>query len=119
MNGLFFLEGAGVLVLGFVLWKRGTFRGGKKRSKLEEKAVAVGRGHMWYGQGGPKKGPTCLLLHGFATDKSQWEDVAGLLIAAGYTVVVPDLPGFGANLRDIDGKYDATSLAKQLRRFLR
>jgi len=120
MSGLFFLEGAGVLALLFVLWKRGTFGGGgRKKSKLEEKAVPVGRGHMWYLQGGPKKGPTVVLLHGFATDKSQWEEVAAALVAANYTVVVPDLPGFGANLRDIDGKYDATSLAKQLRSFAR
>lgn len=119
MSGFFFLEGAGVLALAFVLWKRGTFGNLRKNSKLEEKAAPVGRGHVWYTQGGPKKGPTCVLLHGFAADKSQWEEVATLLIAAGYTVVVPDLPGFGANLRDIDGKYDATSLAKQLRTFVR
>jgi pimeloyl-ACP methyl ester carboxylesterase len=74
---------------------------------------------MWYLAGPKAKGPTVVLLHGFATDKEQWVAVARLLFEAGYHVIAPDLPGFGANFRDEEGKYDATSMAKQLRSFAR
>ncbi|HXT22655.1 MAG TPA: alpha/beta fold hydrolase [Thermoanaerobaculia bacterium] len=122
MNWLFFAEGAGVVALAYVLYKRGTFSGGKgggsKSTKIEEKVVAIGKGQISYlTAGNPKAISTVVLLHGFAADKEHWLDVIPLLAAEGYQVVAPDLPGFGANFPDPDGQFDATSLAKQVRTF--
>jgi pimeloyl-ACP methyl ester carboxylesterase len=41
-------------------------------------------------------GPTVLLLHGWAGRAADWRYLAGDLIAAGWRVVVPDLPAHGA-----------------------
>lgn len=119
MNALFLAEAAAVVALLFVLYKRGTFGAlGKGKPKIEERLVSVGRGQMSYLMGS-RKGPTVLLLHGFAADKEHWLEVIPHLEAAGYQVVAPDLPGFGANFRDVTGQYDAASLARQIRTFAR
>ncbi len=41
--------------------------------------------------------PAIVLLHGWPLDRSLWADVASDLAAAGFRVVCPDLPGFGAS----------------------
>jgi abhydrolase domain-containing protein 6 len=119
MSWLFLVEAVGVTALLYVLWKRGTFARFRKGGAggvagLEEKRVTVGRTEIGYFIGS-KKGPTVMLLHGFGTDKEQWLPVVPYLEAAGYHVVVPDMPGFGSNFREVDAKYDATSIARQLR----
>lgn len=40
-------------------------------------------------------GPVVLLLHGHPRTSATWHRVAPLLVAEGYTVVCPDLPGYG------------------------
>jgi len=127
VNWLFVAEGAGVVALVYVLYKRGTFsrgkggggaKGGGGSRKVEERAVVVGKGQISYlTAGNPKATSTIVLLHGFAADKEHWLDVIPLLAAAGHQVFAPDLPGFGANFPDPDGQYDATALAKQVRSF--
>jgi abhydrolase domain-containing protein 6 len=115
---LLLAQAAGVAALLYVLYRRGTFGKLGGKPKIEERLVSVGRGQMAYLMGS-KKGPTVLLLHGFAADKEHWLDVIPFLEAAGYQVVAPDLPGFGANFRDVQGQYDGTSLARQVRTFAR
>lgn len=41
--------------------------------------------------------PPVVLLHGWPLDRSLWAAVASDLVAVGYRVVCPDLPGFGAS----------------------
>lgn len=41
------------------------------------------------------KGPPVLLLHGYPQTHACWHKVAPKLVAAGYTVVCPDLRGYG------------------------
>jgi len=41
--------------------------------------------------------PLIVLLHGWPLDRSIWADVASDLVAAGFRVICPDLPGFGAS----------------------
>lgn len=41
------------------------------------------------------RGPAVLLLHGHPRTGSTWHRVAPDLVAEGFTVVVPDLPGYG------------------------
>ena len=42
-------------------------------------------------------GPAVLLLHGHPRTSATWHRVAPLLVAAGFTVVCPDLRGYGAS----------------------
>jgi 3-oxoadipate enol-lactonase len=42
-------------------------------------------------------GPAVVLLHPFPLDHRAWSDNAPALVAAGYRVVAPDYPGFGAS----------------------
>jgi pimeloyl-ACP methyl ester carboxylesterase len=44
---------------------------------------------------GPRDGPALLLIHGFPFDRGMWRFQVGPLTAAGYRVVVAELPGFG------------------------
>lgn len=42
-------------------------------------------------------GPAVLLLHGHPRTAATWHRVAPLLVDAGYTVICPDLRGYGAS----------------------
>src|SRR3954462_10344130 len=44
-------------------------------------------------------GPVVLLLHGHPRTHTTWWRVAPLLVDAGFTVVCPDLPGYGESAR--------------------
>jgi pimeloyl-ACP methyl ester carboxylesterase len=55
-------------------------------------------------------GPPVVLLHGWAETWVTWRQVARLLAAAGYSVVVPDLRGFGDSARPPSG-YDKKTVA--------
>ncbi|MGO4222887.1 alpha/beta fold hydrolase [Lysobacter sp. TAF61] len=48
-----------------------------------------------YAEAGPKKGPPVILLHGWPYDIHSYAEVAPLLAAAGYRVIVPHLRGYG------------------------
>ncbi|KUL93897.1 alpha/beta hydrolase [Bosea sp. WAO] len=53
-------------------------------------------------------GPPLLLLHGHPRTHTTWHEVAGVL-RTGYTVVCPDLPGFGGSFKPIDRPDHANS----------
>ncbi|GAA2635342.1 alpha/beta fold hydrolase [Streptomyces axinellae] len=55
------------------------------------------------------EGPAVLLLHGFPHTWQLWSDVWGAL-ARRHRLIAPDLRGFGASARAVDG-YDAGTLA--------
>ncbi|MCF6421420.1 alpha/beta fold hydrolase [Amycolatopsis tucumanensis] len=61
-------------------------------------------------------GPAVLLLHGWPQTGYAWRHVVPLL-ADRYTVVVPDLPGFGASSR-MTGGYDKRSVAEVVHRLM-
>jgi pimeloyl-ACP methyl ester carboxylesterase len=48
-----------------------------------------------YVEAGPASGPPVMLLHGWPYDIHTYADVAPLLAAAGYRVIVPSLRGYG------------------------
>ncbi|MCO4772368.1 MAG: alpha/beta fold hydrolase [Deltaproteobacteria bacterium] len=52
-----------------------------------------------YLRGGAAGGEPVVLLHGFAADKDNWTRFSKHMKAAGYAVVVPDLPGHGVSSR--------------------
>nr|WP_229907126.1 alpha/beta fold hydrolase [Streptomyces vinaceus] len=55
------------------------------------------------------EGPAVLLLHGFPHTWQLWSDIMGRL-AGQFRVIAPDLRGFGASDRPVEG-YDAGTLA--------
>ena len=53
------------------------------------KQVKAGMLDIGYAEAGPANGPAVLLLHGWPYDIYSFVDVAPLLAAAGYRVIVP------------------------------
>src|ERR1700752_1007986 len=58
--------------------------------QIDEGVLKVG-----YAETGPANGPVVILLHGWPYDIHTYVDVAPLLAAAGYRVIVPYLRGYG------------------------
>jgi pimeloyl-ACP methyl ester carboxylesterase len=59
------------------------------------KQIDAGVLRVGYAEAGPRDGPAAVLLHGWPYDVHSFADVAPLLAAEGYRVVVPYLRGFG------------------------
>lgn len=60
------------------------------------KQIDVGLLSVGYAEAGPAHGPDVILLHGWPYDIHSFVDVAPLLAARGYRVIVPYLRGFGS-----------------------
>lgn len=83
---------------------------------LEQKAVVIGEAAVWYLEGGAGDGrASVVLLHGFGGDKEQWIPLTGHLLAAGYHVIAPDLPGCGQSAKDAEAAFDITTLTRHIR----
>jgi len=59
------------------------------------KQINAGLLNVGYAEAGPADGPAVILLHGWPYDIYSFVDVAPLLAAAGYRVIVPYLRGYG------------------------
>lgn len=59
------------------------------------KYVNAGELNIGYAESGPADGPVVICLHGWPYDIQSYVDVAPLLVAAGYRVIVPYLRGYG------------------------
>jgi pimeloyl-ACP methyl ester carboxylesterase len=59
------------------------------------KQVDAGVLNIGYAEDGPSSGPAVILLHGWPYDIHSYVDVAPLLAAKGYRVIVPYLRGYG------------------------
>src|SRR5256885_3002429 len=55
------------------------------------KQIDAGSLNVGYAEVGPANGPTVMLLHGWPYDIQSYAEVAPLLIAKGYRVIVPYL----------------------------
>ena len=62
---------------------------------LKLKQIDAGVLQVGYVEYGAPKGTCVVLLHGFPYDANAYSDVAPILVAAGYSVIVPYLRGFG------------------------
>lgn len=62
------------------------------------KQIDAGVLNIGYVEMGPTKGPAVLLFHGWPYDINAFADVAPLLAARGYRVIVPHLRGYGTTL---------------------
>jgi pimeloyl-ACP methyl ester carboxylesterase len=72
-----------------------TIRPGTSTSFGSLKQIDAGVLNVGYAEAGPSDGPTVILLHGWPYDIHSYVDVAPLLAAAGYRVIVPHLRGHG------------------------
>jgi len=59
------------------------------------KQIDAGLLNVGYAEAGPADGRAVILLHGWPYDIHSFVDVAPLLAAAGYKVIVPFLRGYG------------------------
>ena len=59
------------------------------------KHIDAGLLNVGYVEAGPADGPAVVLLHGWPYDIHSYADVASLLAARGYRVIVPHLRGYG------------------------
>jgi pimeloyl-ACP methyl ester carboxylesterase len=59
------------------------------------KQIDAGLLNIGYAEAGPSTGPAVVLLHGWPYDIHSYVDVAPLLAAKGYRVIVPYLRGYG------------------------
>jgi pimeloyl-ACP methyl ester carboxylesterase len=69
-------------------------RGGKT-SLGPIRQIDAGLLNMGYAEAGPSSGPAVILVHGWPYDIHSYVDVAPLLAAQGYRVIVPFLRGYG------------------------
>jgi pimeloyl-ACP methyl ester carboxylesterase len=60
------------------------------------KQIDAGDLNVGYAEAGPADGPVVLLLHGWPYDIYAFVDVAPVLAAAGYRVIIPYLRGYGS-----------------------
>src|SRR3954470_19102497 len=60
------------------------------------KSVKAGVLEVSYAETGPARGEAMLLLHGWPYDIHAFDEVAPILAARGYRVIVPYLRGFGS-----------------------
>jgi pimeloyl-ACP methyl ester carboxylesterase len=59
------------------------------------KQIDAGVLNVGYAEAGPANGPPVILLHGWPYDIHAFEEVAPILAAKGYRVIIPYLRGYG------------------------
>src|SRR6185295_14541655 len=59
------------------------------------KQIDAGVLNVGYAESGPANGPPVILLHGWPYDIHAFVDVAPILAAKGYRVIIPHLRGYG------------------------
>jgi pimeloyl-ACP methyl ester carboxylesterase len=72
-----------------------TIKAGTNTSFGALKQIDAGLLKVGYAEAGPSDGPAVILLHGWPYDIHSYVDVAPVLAAQGYRVIVPYLRGYG------------------------
>src|SRR5258705_7723144 len=86
-------EFIGTTLMTFIAAKRGAIEPGRGFGPLKQ--IDAGVLNVGYAEAGPADGRPVLLLHGWPYDIHTYVDVAPLLTAKGYRVIVPYLRGYG------------------------
>ena len=73
----------------------GAIKPGTNTSFAALKQIDAGVLNVGYAEAGPADGPAVILLHGWPYDIHSFVDVAPVLAAAGFRVIVPHLRGYG------------------------
>lgn len=86
--------------------------------QIHHRFEQVGEVKVFYREAGDRSRPTVLLLHGYAASSFMYRNLIPML-ADGYHVVAPDLPGFGFTEAPARGQYAYTfeRLAKTIDQF--
>jgi pimeloyl-ACP methyl ester carboxylesterase len=95
----------------------GLFKLARLLCGYQAKTVTVD-GYQWhYLDSGDEAKEVLVLVHGFGANKDNWLTY-GRLFNKRYRVIVPDLPGFGDNLKDTSLSYNVKLQADRLQAFL-
>lgn len=78
-------------------------------------ATIAGDIRIHYVVGG--KGPAIILLHGNPESWREWRLVMPILVEAGFSVIAPDLRGFGDSDKPLDG-YDVGTVSDDIRQLV-
>jgi pimeloyl-ACP methyl ester carboxylesterase len=84
--------------------------------EVRHEFIQLGQVNVFYREAGPKDAPAVLLLHGFGASSHMFRDLMPLL-ASGYRVIAPDLPGFGMTTADPSFRYTFDNLASVIDAF--
>lgn len=84
---------------------------------LTSKTLRVGDVIWSYSEGGSKDKPTVLLIHGLASSRDTWNDIAQSLTPY-YHVIIPDLPSAGSTQVPANFDLSVPNVTEQLRRFI-
>jgi len=85
-------------------------------SGFQSETVRVDGVRLHYWRGGDPNGAPVVLWHGFLSTAYAWRHVAPALAAAGLSVIIPDMRGFGDSDKPAgDEGYDARALAEEAR----
>ena len=87
---------------------------------LDSRFAEVGDTKLHFWLGGDPAGQPVLLWHGFLSTSYAWRRVAALLVEAGFSVLVPDMRGYGDSDKPsgVSG-YDMRALAEEFRALVR
>ena len=85
----------------------------KDKSFGSLKQIDAGLLNVGYAEAGPLNGPPVILLHGWPYDIHSFVDVAPVLAAKGYRVVVPHLRGYGST-RFLSREFSRMASRRQL-----
>ena len=87
---------------------------------FRSETVAVDGVRLHYWRGGDPEGQPVLLWHGFLSTGYAWHKVGPALAAAGLSVLIPDMRGFGDSDKPAgDAGYDNRALARECRALVR
>lgn len=84
---------------------------------LKSKSLKVGDITWSYSEGGDSNKPTILLIHGLASSRDTWNDVAYQLTPY-YHVIIPNLPTAGSTQAPANFDISVPNITEQLRRFI-
>jgi len=87
---------------------------GRSKAGLTKKEIKIDDHTLVYLEGG--KGPSILLLHGYAGSKDNWPSFAAYL-TKDYHVVIPDIPGYGESSQIEKDSYDLSNQMSRLHKF--
>ena len=87
--------------------------------QLERKTHYLGETKLSVLEGGVAEKGTVLFIHGIPASAELWRDIAERVIAQGYRVLAPDLPGYGLTRLPKDADYSLAGAAELLMEWLR
>lgn len=80
--------------------------------------LTVGGHRMHYYLMGPDAGPPVVLVHGLGGRSEDWRNLAPFLVRAGFSVYMPDLPGYGRSDKPADFSYSIPDEAQSVVGFM-